>query len=62
MNRLISFFATGFLFLLINTESTAQVSHQVFDNLLKSHVTNTGVVNYAALKKDGLNWINILIR
>lgn len=52
MNRLISFFATGFLFLLINTESSAQVSHQVFDNLLKSHVTNTGVVNYAAFKKD----------
>lgn len=52
MNRYFSFFATGLLFLLINTESSAQVSHQVFDNLLKSHVSNTGVVNYAAFKKD----------
>ena len=29
-----------------------EASHQVFDNLLSTHVTDTGTVNYSAFKKD----------
>lgn len=52
MNRLFLIITTGFLFSLLSPNVDAQTSHEVFDKLLKSHVSDQGIVNYATFKKD----------
>ena len=48
MKRLLFFF----LFLLILSPLTAQVDHQIWDQLLRTHVSPAGMVAYAGFQKD----------
>ena len=52
MKHFLSAIAIACLISLSTKMATAQISHQVFDNLLSTHVTDTGTVNYMAFKKD----------
>lgn len=52
MKHFLSAITIALLIGLSSRMATAQISHQVFDNLLNTHVTDAGTVNYAAFKKD----------
>ncbi|MBK8720801.1 MAG: DUF547 domain-containing protein [Saprospiraceae bacterium] len=44
----------GLCFILSHTFAKAQVSHQLWDNLLKKHVDDKGMVDYGGIKADSL--------